>query len=92
MTFSPFETNIQPNKLKNGIKELNNFCFKGGEKQFIAVRTFDATWIDNKNKFKKTFGKVSLIFFFTTFFLIFVIVLFENLLVFPWVLTQQILW
>ena len=34
------------------MRELINFCFKAGEKQFIAVTKFGATWTDNKNKFK----------------------------------------
>ena len=42
------------------MRELINFCFKGGEKHFIAVAKFRATWTDNKNKFKITFDKVSL--------------------------------
>ena len=42
------------------MRELINFCFKGGEKQFIAAAKFRATWTDNKSKFKITFDKVSL--------------------------------
>ena len=34
------------------MRELIKFCFEGGEKQFIAVKKFGATWTDNKNKFK----------------------------------------
>ena len=34
-----------------------NFCFKGGEKHFIIVTNFGATWTDDKNKFKITFDK-----------------------------------
>ena len=31
------------------MRELIKFCFEGGEKQFIAVKKFGATWTD---KFK----------------------------------------
>ena len=34
------------------MRELIKFCFEGGEKQFIAVKKFGATWTDNENKFK----------------------------------------
>ena len=41
-------------------RELINFCFKGGEKEFIAVTKFRATWTDNNTKFKITFDKAFL--------------------------------
>ena len=53
MTF----TNIPRNKLKNMMRELINFCFKGGGKQVIAVKKIGATGADNKNKFNITFDK-----------------------------------
>ena len=31
------------NKLKNVMRELINFCFKGGKNQFIAVTKFTST-------------------------------------------------
>ena len=31
------------------MRELINFCFKGGEKQFIAVTKLGVLWTDNKN-------------------------------------------
>ena len=37
------------------VKELVNFCFKGGEKQFISVRKLGPTWTDDRNKLKTTF-------------------------------------
>lgn len=40
---------------------LFNFFFKGGEKQFIAVKKFDGKWTDNKYEFITTFDKDSLI-------------------------------
>ena len=42
------------------MRELINFYFKGGEKEFIVVAKFSATWTDNRNKFKITFDKASL--------------------------------
>ena len=37
MTFSPSKQMSHTIDLKNVMKELINFCFKGGEKQVIAV-------------------------------------------------------
>ena len=41
------------------MRELINFCFKVGEKQFVAVKELGGTQADNKNKFKITFDKDS---------------------------------
>ena len=45
--FFTFCINIPHDKPKSVMRELINFCFKGGEKQFIAVIKFGATCIDN---------------------------------------------
>ena len=58
--FSTLHTIVLHNKLKNVVRELLNFCFKGRKKQFIAVTKFGATWTDNENKFKITFDTASL--------------------------------
>ena len=42
------------------MEDLINFCFKGGERQFIVVTKFGAAWTVNKNKYKRTFGKAFL--------------------------------
>ena len=42
------------------MREFINFCSKSGEKQFVAVTKFGATWTENENKFKVTFNKGSL--------------------------------
>ena len=58
------------------MSELISFCFKGGEKQFIAVTKFGAIWKDDKVKFNTTFDKVSLklaIFYLITVFLVLLI-------------------
>ena len=39
------------------MRELINFCFKGGGKQVIAVKKIGARGADNKNKFNITFDK-----------------------------------
>ena len=52
--------NIPHKKLKNVMKKLISFSFKGGKKQFIAATKFDVTWTDNKNKLNITFDKASL--------------------------------
>ena len=53
-------TNIPHNKLTNVMRELINSCFKVGEKWFIVVTKFGATWTGDKNKYKKAFDKASL--------------------------------
>lgn len=42
--FPALETNIPHNKLRNLMIELIAFSFKIGEKQFIFLTKFDATW------------------------------------------------
>ena len=79
------------------MRELINFCFKSGEKQFIAVRKFGAAGTEKKNKVKTTFDKASLKLFINflldnCFFLILVICTFNKLLAFPWAVTQKLLW
>ena len=58
--FSTFYTNIPQSKVKNVMRELINFCFKSGEKQFVAVTKFGAVGTEKKNKFKITFDQASL--------------------------------
>ena len=41
------------------MRELINFCFKGGERQFIIVTKFCPTWSNNNNTFKICFDKAS---------------------------------
>ena len=41
-------------------RELISFCFKGREKQLIAVTQFSATWADDKNKCKYNLTDVSI--------------------------------
>ena len=48
--------NISDDKLKDGMRDLINFCFK----VFIAVTKFGATSTDIRNKFDITFDKTSL--------------------------------
>ena len=40
------------------MNKQTDFCFKSKEKQLIAAVKFNATWTDNKNKFKITFQKL----------------------------------
>ena len=56
--FSTLHTNIPHNKLKNVMRKLINFYFKGEEKQFVAVTNFGGTWTVNKNRFKVTFVRL----------------------------------
>ena len=88
--------NIPHNKLKYVMKELINFCFKGGEKQLNPVTKFRATHTDNKNNHKITFDKASLKlainFLLDNCFLILVVYPFDKSLLFPWVPTQHLLW
>ena len=58
--FSTLYTNIPHAKLKNVLRELINFCFKGGDKKYIAITKFGATWTNNKHKYNVTFDKPSL--------------------------------
>ena len=58
--FSTLYTNTSQSKLKSVMRELINFCFKSGEKQFIAVRKFGVAETEKKNKVKTTFDKASL--------------------------------
>ena len=70
------------------MRELINFCFKGKEKQFIAVAKIIATWTDNKKKFQVTFDKNSLKlvinFLLDNCFLVLVSCPFNKSLLFPW--------
>ena len=58
--FSILFTNIPHNKLKNLMRELIDFCFKGREKHFISVMKFGATWTVIENKLEITFDKAPL--------------------------------
>ena len=85
LLFSTFYTIIPLNKLKTMIGNLINFCFKEGDKQFLADTKYDAT-------FAKASVKVQPLTFFLVFvFLILVISHFGKSLESPWVLTQLLL-
>lgn len=58
--FSALCTNIPENNWKTMWEELINFCFKYGDKQFIAATKFGAKWTGDKNKFRTIFDKASL--------------------------------
>ena len=95
--FSILYTNIPHNKLKNLMRELIDFCFKGREKHFISVMKFGATWTVIENKLEITFDKAPLklainFLLDNFFFLILEICPFDKSLIFPWVLTQHIFW
>ena len=45
--FSALYANILQNKLKNVMRELINFCFKGIGKQLFSATKFGTTWTDN---------------------------------------------
>ena len=40
--FSILYANIPHDKLKSVMRELINFCFDGGEKEFIGITRYDA--------------------------------------------------
>ena len=58
--FLSLYTNLPHNILKNVMRKLINFYFKDGEKKFIAVTKFGATWTDKRKQSKITFDKASL--------------------------------
>ena len=55
-----FYTNIAQNKVKNVMRKLISFSFKGGEETFIAIIKFCQIWASNKSNFKITFAKTFL--------------------------------
>ena len=58
--FSTLYTNIPHHKLKSVMSNLINFCFHGGDKEYIAVTNFGAIWTNDKDKYKINFSKTSL--------------------------------
>jgi len=58
--FSTLYTKIPHDKLKSVMRELINFCFKGGENKYIAVNKFGARWVKEKNPNMTVFDKTSL--------------------------------
>ena len=46
--FSSLYYNKNHERLKFILRELMNFCFKGGLENYIAVRKFGARWVDDK--------------------------------------------
>ena len=50
--FCTLYTNVPHNKLKIVKRELMNFCFQVGDKQFVTVTKFVATWTDHKSNIK----------------------------------------
>jgi len=42
------------------MSESINFCFNGGDKEFIGITKFGASWTNNKDKYNVTFNKTSL--------------------------------
>ena len=46
--FATFSTNTNHNKTKFTMRELINFCFKGGSGNHIAITRFGASWVEIK--------------------------------------------
>ena len=40
--------------------ELTNFCFNGGDKEFILIITYGAIWTNSQEKYRLSFNKSSL--------------------------------
>ena len=43
--FATLYTNIPHGKLKNVLREIINFCFKGGDKKYIEITKYGAKWV-----------------------------------------------
>ena len=56
--FSTLYTNILQSKLKSVMRELINFCFKSGRKQFIPVRKFGAAGTEKKMRLRQLLIKL----------------------------------
>ena len=58
--FSTLYTSIPHDKLKNAMREIINFGFKGGDKFYIGITKYGARWVNDKTKCNITFDKSSL--------------------------------
>ena len=58
--FATLYTNIPHDKLKNVLREIINFCFKGGDKMYIEVNKYRAKWVNENQPNNITFDKISL--------------------------------
>ena len=58
--FSALYTNIHHDKLKFVLNDLTNFCFKGGEKQYIKVLFKWANWVENDSQNSKVYSKADI--------------------------------
>ena len=58
--FSTLYTSIPHDKLKNALREVINFGFKGGDKFYIGINKYGAKWVQNKSSCAITFDKSSL--------------------------------
>ena len=52
--------NIPCHKLKSVMTELVNFCFNGGNKEFIGITRYGAIWTKSREKQKLPFNKTPL--------------------------------
>lgn len=57
--FTLYTNNPPHNRLNNLMKELINYYLKGGETK-LAVTKLNATWADDKNKFKTSSLKLTI--------------------------------
>ena len=58
--FSTLYTSIPHDKLKNALREVINFGFKGGDKFYIGINKYGAKWVNDKSSCPVTFDKASL--------------------------------
>lgn len=58
--FATLYTNIPHGKLKTVLREIINFCFKGGDKKYIEVNKYGAKWVSSRHASNVTFDKRSL--------------------------------
>ena len=58
--FSTLYTSIPHDKLKNALREIINFGFKGGDKFYIGITNYGARWVKDKSACNITFDKSSL--------------------------------
>ena len=58
--FSTLYINIPHHKLKSGVAELINFCFNGGDKEFIGVTRYGVILTNGRGKYRLPINKTSL--------------------------------
>ena len=58
--FSTLYTNISHHKLKSVMSELINFCFNGGDKEYIGIYRGNGVWTNDQGKYNITFNKKNL--------------------------------